>query len=74
MLAQHMLANNSRVIFFNIYFKREKLCNLILDIISVILFNIINFMINLIISSDFDNLKHGKILEFFIKSLWVFCK
>ena len=33
-----------------------------------------NFSIYLIILNDFDNLKLDKILEFFVLSLWVFCK
>ena len=43
----------------------QKLYNLLLDEISVILFYNNNFMIYLVILSDFDNLKLDKILQFF---------
>ena len=33
-----------------------------------------NFSIYLIILNDFDNLKLDKMLEFFVLSLWIFCK
>ena len=33
-----------------------------------------NFSIYLVISSDFDDLNLGKMLEFFVKFLWMFCK
>ena len=38
---------------------------------TLILFYNYNFMIYLVILSDFDNLKLDKILEIFILSLWV---
>ena len=45
----------------------QKLYNLLLGENSVILFyNYNNFMIYLVILSDFDNLKLDKILQFFI--------
>ena len=43
----------------------QKLYNLLLGEISVILFYNNNFMIYLVILSDFDNLKLDKILQFF---------
>ena len=52
----------------------QKLYNLLLGENSVILFYNNNLMIYLVILSDFDHLKLDKILEIFIKSLWVFCK
>ena len=52
----------------------QKLFYLLLGENSVILFYNNNFMIYLVTLSDFDNLKLDKILEIFIKSLWVFCK
>ena len=63
-----MLADNSRVIFINIKFIliMQKLYNLLLGEISVILFYNNNFMIYLVILSDFGNLKLDKILEMFI--------
>ena len=52
----------------------QKLFYLLLGENSVILFYNNNFMIYLVTLSDFDNLKLDKILEIFIKSLWVFNK
>ena len=71
----NMLADNSRVIFLNIKFIliMQTLHNLLLGENSVILFAII-ILWYLVILSDFDHLKLDKILEIFIKSLWVFCK
>ena len=63
-----MIADNSRVIFLNIKFilMMQKLYNLLLGENSVILFYNNNFMIYLVILSDFDNLKLDNILEIFI--------
>ena len=64
----YMLADNSRVTFLNIKFIliMQKLYNLHFGENSVILFYNNNFMIYLVILSDFDNLKLDKILEIFI--------
>ena len=63
-----MLADNSRVIFLNIKFIliMQKLYKLLLGENSEILFYNNNFMIYLVILSDFDNLELDKILEIFI--------
>ena len=63
-----LVQNNSRVIFLNIKFIliMQKLYNLLLGEISVILFYNNNSMIYLVILSDFDNLKLDKKLEIFI--------
>ena len=63
-----MVADNSWVIFLSIKFIliMQNLYNLLLGENSVILFNNNNFMIYLVILSDFDNLKLDKILEIFI--------
>ena len=76
MMAQHMLADYNRAIFINIKFIliMQELYNLLLGENFVILFYNNNLMIYLVILSDFDHLKLDKILEIFIKSLWVFCK
>ena len=67
MLAQKH-ADNSRVIFLNIKFIliMQKLFNSHIGENSVILFYNNNFMIYLVILSDFDNLKQDKILKVFI--------
>ena len=69
---KNMLANNSRVIFLNIKFIliMQKLYNLLLGDNSVILFFNNDFIIYLVILSDFDKLKLDKILEIFIYSLY----
>ena len=67
---KNMLADNSRVIFLNIKFilimQKLYTSNLLLGENSMILFDNNNFMIYLVILSDFDNLKRDKILEIFI--------
>ena len=65
---KNMLADNSRLIFPNIKFIliMQKLYYLLLGENSAILFYNNNFMIYLVILSDFDNLKLDKILEIFI--------
>ena len=65
---KNMLADNSRVISLNIKFilLMQKLYNLLLGENSVILFYNNNFMIYLVILSDFDTLKLDKILEIFM--------
>ena len=70
---KNMHADKSRVISLNFKFIliMQKLYNLLLGENSVILFYNNNFMIYLIIVSDFDNLKLDKILEIFIQSLCV---
>ena len=75
-LAKNILADNSRAIFLKIKFIliMQKLYNLLLGENSVILFYNTNFMIYLVILSDFDNLKLHTIHEIYIDSLWLFCK
>ena len=66
MLAQNMLADNSRVIFLNIIFilKMQKLYKLFLGEFVFFIYNN-NFMFCWVILSDFDNLKLDLILQHF---------
>ena len=75
MLAQHMLADCKRNLFLNIKFILNMKNYIIYFLMKTLnFFYNNNFSIYLIILNDFDNLKLDKILEFFVLSLWIFCK
>ena len=73
MKAQHILADCNRVIDFNIrvILIMQKLYNLFFTENVASLFDKNNFSIYLVILSDLDNLKLGKLLD---KLLWMFYK
>lgn len=78
MMGQLVLADCNRVIFLNIIVISiscmQKLFNFVYNN-SVILFNKNNLSVNLkIILNNFIYFKLGKILESFVKLLWMFCK
>ena len=75
MLAQHMLADCKRNLFLNIKFILNMKNYIIYFLMKTLnFFYNNNFSIYLIILNDFDNLKLDKILEYFVLSLWIFCK